>query len=287
MNFFNLPGLRKFEYRYGPFLNGNTLGFEVNKNWRNFSKYCSSKYISSANQYDLDKAQTLKRDGLAILDKVDVTLLSKKVYQYFQNDDSLFSQMDLENQIKLTDDIYDILCKVKNPVQEYFQSHFRPYWISIQKTSPGKASTASSFGWHIDDNPKQMIKLFVYLNDVKESNGAFRAFPWKVSKKILKEGFRSNSEEVRTRNHSKIDDFLLKNPDSIRILEGEKGTVLGFDNNLVHKGTAPREGFRLAIQIPVIPSPEPLMKKDVESALISSRKRDYPKNPFVKEFGDK
>ena len=181
--------------------------------------------------------------------------------------------------------MFKVIQSVQLEVEAFFGSHFQPYWISIQKTSPGPTSTASSFGWHIDDNPKEMIKLFVYLNDVSESNGAFRAFPWKVTKKLLKDGFRSNSEMVRMANHEKINKFLEVNPDSLLVLEGPKGTVLGFDNNLVHKGTAPRQGYRLAIQIPVIPSMTPIALEQVEKALQSPGRRDYPSNPYFNDFG--
>ena len=286
MNIFKLPGLRKFEYRFGPYLTGNTLGFEVNWRWKKFHNVCKRNYKPTADFNSINIARQIKKDGLAIIGQVDVSNLSFKVSGYFKNDSAVFSQMPTANQLELVDDIYEILEKVKNPVGDYFKSHFRPYWISVQKTSPGKVSAASSFGWHIDDNPKQMIKIFVYLNDVKESNGAFRAFPWNISKKILKNGFRSNSEQVRIKNHEEIDNFLKQNPNSLKILEGEEGTVLAFDNNLVHKGTAPREKFRLDIQIPVIPSLEPFTKNDVKDALASQRTRDYPRNPFIKDFAN-
>jgi hypothetical protein len=78
---------------------------------------------------------------------------------------------------------------------------------------------------------------------------------------------------------------LRNNPTGLKVLEGKAGTVLAFDNNLVHKGTAPREGFRYAIQIPIIPALSAITLEKVEMALGSPRLRDYPANPAFNDHG--
>lgn len=285
MNISKIPVLRKFEYRYGPYLFGNTLGFEVNRAWKNFVSDCQKVYRGKKRAGVGTPAATMQDQGLAVLGQINVEELAVAVEAYFGNDQKVYAAMDTAEAAKLAPLVFKALQSVQHEVEAFFGSHFQPYWISIQKTCPGPTSSASSFGWHIDDNPKEMIKVFVYLNDVSESNGAFRAFPWKITKKLLKDGFRSNSEMVRMANHEKINKYLEDNPDSLLVLEGPKGTVLGFDNNLVHKGTAPRQGYRLAIQIPVIPSLTPITLEQVEKALSSPGKRDYPLNPYVNDYG--
>jgi hypothetical protein len=80
-------------------------------------------------------------------------------------------------------------------------------------------ATTASFGWHIDDNPQQLMKIFLYLNDVEENNGAFRALPLHDSRKLLRAGFISNSIETRQKNQSLVQKYLQKNPDSLTISE--------------------------------------------------------------------
>jgi hypothetical protein len=277
---------RNLELRFVTPLTGNTLGVKANFKWKKFSRSCQRnwKLVSSSEAKSI--AREIKRDGLAVVSKVSVESLLKEATQYFGHDHKLIQHMEQSYQARLAPELYRVLTQVKAPIEEYFGSHFRPYWISVQKTMPGKVDVSTSFGWHIDDNPREMIKLFVYLNDVKESNGAFRAFPWKTTKKLIAKGFRSFDAETRTRNHDWIDSFLNGHHDELKVLEGESGTVLAFDNNLVHKGTAPLEGFRIAIQIPVIPAREPFSLADIERALLSKRKRDFPAVPGSDDFGD-
>lgn len=132
---------------------------------------------------------------------------------------------------------------LKNSEQDvigYSSSYFQPYLIQIQRTTPGKTQADSPFVWHMDDNPREMLKLFVYLNDVKESNGAFRVFSLKHSRRILMKGFQSNCPDARIKSQAIADSHLHKNPKSLKVLEGPERTVLAFDNYLIHKGTAPK-----------------------------------------------
>jgi hypothetical protein len=280
--------LKYFEYRFGPAIHGNTLGLEFNRNWAKYHKDCR-KSISS-NQLHTDdhllKARELSKDRLSVLTQVDTEQLSKLVSDYFGDSNQVYSEMPPELSVQYTDMLFKILKQAEPYVTAYYGSYFQPYYMLIQRTTPGKTTAASSFGWHIDDNPKELMKLFVYLNDVSESNGAFRAFPWSFSRKILMKGFRSNGESTRVNAQPLADNFLSKNPGALKILEGSKGTILAFDNNLVHKGTAPRIGYRHAIQIPIYPSLVPLNKEMVRRALSSSRSHDYPRNPYINDYGN-
>lgn len=274
-------------YRLGPAVFSNTLSDEKNRIWRNFHKSCQQEFniANPKRQARSKSAAELKRDRLSILSRTNVEELAIKIDKEFGDSNLVYSEIPAANAIKYADFIYTILKSAEKDVLDFYGSYFQPYWISIQRTTPGKTTAASSFGWHIDDNPKEMLKLFVYLNDVGESNGAFRAFPQKDSRRILLKGFRSNGEITRVAAQPIVDMYLRKNPKSLKILEGPAGTILAFDNNLVHKGTAPMVGYRHAIQIPIYPSKVPLNLEMVKSALLSSKKRDYPLNPYKNDFG--
>jgi len=275
-------------YRFGPAFFGNTLAVEKNRIWRNFHKSCQQEFnIANPKKHaPSQSAGELKRDRLSILSRTNVEELAIKIDKEFGDSDLVSSEISADNAIKYADLIYTIIKSVEKDVLDFYGSYFQTYWISIQRTTPGKTTAASSFGWHIDDNPREMLKLFVYLNDVGESNGAFRAFPRKDSGRLLLKGFRSNGEITRVAAQPMVDMYLRKNPKSLKVLEGPAGTVLAFDNNLVHKGTAPKVGYRHAIQIPIFPSRVPLNLEMVKSALLSSKKRDYPLNPYRNDFGN-
>lgn len=277
---------KKIEYRFGPVIFGNTLGFEKNELWRNFHDSCKKSFAASNNiPSHSTAAKELKRDRLTILSKQEVSTLAKGVADYFGNSDDVYSEMPSEVALTFAPQIFNLLKKAESDVFSYYGSYFQTYWILIQRTTPGKTTAASSFGWHIDDNPKEFMKLFVYLNDVFDTNGAFRAFSWKHSRKILLKGFRSNGEVTRVNAQPLADNYLAKKSHALKVLEGPEGTVLAFDNNLVHKGTAPETGYRHAIQIPIYPSKNPLTLEMVERSLLSPRKRDYPQNPENNDFG--
>ena len=276
---------RKVEYRLGPAIFGNTLGFEKNKVWRSYHNLCRQEFSTYGQELPSKAVGELKKDRLSILSRQDVTKLALQVSNYFGESDAVYSEMSTSEAVKNAKYIFEILKKAERDVINFYGSYFQPYWIKIQRTNPGKTTAASSFGWHIDDNHKELMKLFVYLNDVSESNGAFRAFPWSHSRRILLKGFRSNGEATRVAAQPIADKYLNANPRSLKILEGIAGTVLSFDNNLVHKGTAPRMGYRDAIQIPVYPSKVPLTLEMIQRALLSPQKRDYPMNPEENDFG--
>jgi len=280
-NFLRLMSLRFY---------GNSLGIKTNRNWHELSKLAKKNYKKTIDNSDV--SNSLKRTRLEVLGISDSKDLQNYVHEYFEagKGNQLKSApqiltMDIDSQKHTANWIFAILQQFANPVESFFESYFEPYHIIIQKTVPGATTADTSFGWHVDDNPDEYIKLFIYLNDVSEENGAFRAFDLESSQRILQRKFKSYSPNDRIESQPIADKFLIDNPESLKILEGPAGTVLAFDNNLVHKGTAPRIGFRYAIQIPVIPSLKPLSLETVEKALTSPRLRDYPADPFINDHG--
>jgi hypothetical protein len=275
----------RFLYILRTIIFSNTLGIPTNRLWRNFHKSCQSEYQGIRSSRPSKVVEELRKDRMTVLSRQSVTEIALKVDEHFAGQNATYSAMPLADAVKFADEIFKIIKSAEQDVIDYYGSYFQPYWIQIQRTTPGKTTSDTSFGWHMDDNPKEMLKLFVYLNDVNESNGAFRAFSWKHSRRILLKGFQSASSDVRMASQSIADKHLQKNPQSLKVLEGSKGTVLAFDNNLIHKGTAPRVGYRHVIQIPIYPSRIPLNVEMVRRALLSPQKRDYPLDPEINDHG--
>lgn len=102
----------------------------------------------------------------------------------------------------------------------------------------------SSWLWHFDNNPKEIIKILIYLSDVDENNAPFQ-FLDKKGRAIKKTPTRI--DKTCWSNHSsrilqnEIDD-LSDSGFATKTLVGKRGTGIIFDNNIIHRATVPKKG---------------------------------------------
>ena len=259
---------------------GNTLGILLNMRWRIYHRKCNAVFTEKSHN---GAAIELKNNGLVFLGTFECSELSQRVSYEFNKIGSARSpakSLPRQNCGQFSKDIFHLLIEVAPIIESYYQSYFQPYWISIQENFPGIVSADSSFGYHIDDNPRELMKIFIYFNDVTERNGAFRAFPRIHSKRILRKGFISYSPETRLESQSLVNAYLKENPNSLAVMEGKAGTLVMFDNNLCHKGTPPIEGYRQLAQIEIYPSLKKIKEEQVFNALTRPIVYDYPRDPF-------
>jgi len=110
-----------------------------------------------------------------------------------------------------------------------------------------EAPERSSWMWHYDNNPKEIIKVMVYLSDVEEESGAFEVVCDKDKKALKMKTYKIDYKHWNgAPNNSRITETQLKDFASIgyhpfKIL-GKKGTIAIFDNNIVHRASIPRPG---------------------------------------------
>ena len=269
-------------------LYGHSLGKGVQDSWDAWHADCQAAYQASVTPTaDEAKAvENLHELGQANLGIKSPPELNKAVSAAFEKAGSreLAYYLPRPEAGVFAPGIFKVLESVSPVIETFYGSYWQPYWISLQQNFPGTAEAASSFDWHIDDNPRQLMKIFIYFNDVFESNGAFRAFTYPVSRDLLQAGFKSWSAKLRTENQPMINDYYAAHPDELKVLEGTAGTVLMFDNNLVHKGTPPREGFRHLAQIEIYPSMTKVTEAQINLALTNPLIADYPANPRVNDL---
>ncbi|MEO5921080.1 MAG: hypothetical protein ABIQ01_08050 [Pseudolysinimonas sp.] len=269
-------------------LYGHSLGKGVQESWDAYHADCQAAYVSPR-ELSADQAKSvtnLRELGQANLGVHAPAELCAAVSAAFRKIGSreLISYLPRDEAGVFALGISKVLDSVAPVIEGFYGSYWQPYWISLQQNFPGTASAASSFAWHIDDNPRQLMKIFIYFNDVAESNGAFRAFTYPVSKSMLEAGFKSWTEKLRVENQKMVDDYLAAHPADLKVLEGTAGTVLMFDNNLVHKGTPPREGFRHLAQIEIYPSMTEVTEQQVYRAMTNPLGHDYPKDPRINDL---
>jgi hypothetical protein len=270
---------------------GNTLGLRVNLLWEYYALLTRFRYgvfkgiLTSTHRHEVKQ---LKRKGFATIAVGNVDELSQKVSSVFEKDKykdkTPYIEIEKSDVHLIAEPLFKVLKENASVLKSYYKTNYQVYWSSIQRTITGALPVTTSYGWHLDDNPLQLLKLFIYLNDVKEINGAFRAFDYADSKKLFQKGFISNSAENRAKSQPMVDELLNSGNISINILEGKKGTLLCFDNNLIHKGTLPVKGYRDVIQVEVYPASEELTYENVLNSLTANVLYDYPKNPFYNDL---
>ena len=113
----------------------------------------------------------------------------------------------------------------------------------------------SSWLWHQDDYLHgSHLKMFCYLNDVTNDNGAFQFHNSINSKRYIRQGFKGSYPE-RKFNNKFILEKLNKNFNSV---EGNKGTIFLCDvNSIIHKANMPKVGKREAIVFEMAPCIKP------------------------------
>lgn len=140
---------------------------------------------------------------------------------------------------------------MENIIENYYGSHFKIFAVSFYRTLPTPEKPDSSFLWHLDNCPKQEIKLMVYLDDVVADTGALSVKDKQFSVGLRKEGFF---------DRRRINQFVdrLDDTSSTRVLEGPIGTRLLFENGgCIHKATSPKHGHRDVVTFVLIPSDIP------------------------------
>ena len=231
-------------------------------------------------------AQSLKEKGYSkvnIINLDDIAVLAEKYFSTHPVGKDGVAMLDRQFAEEFTVPLYKALStKLEQILYDYYGSYFQLYWTNIIRYEKAKVNLGTSFGYHLDDNPNELMKIFFYLNDTYEWNAAFRTFDYVTTKKLLKEGFISSTAEQRIASQKFITPKLEK--ENLNILEGKKGTVFIFDNNLIHKGTSPKRGFRNVLVVEVYPSHRRFTMDDVYKSLTKPYKGDYPTNPFYNDI---
>jgi hypothetical protein len=99
-----------------------------------------------------------------------------------------------------------------------------------------------SWLWHYDNHPTEVVKIMIYLTDVGPLNAPFEFVRRKATGEPL--GFSPKPLLGDSRvNASRVDE-LVANGHEIVKATGPKGTMLIFDDNVLHRATFAREGRR-------------------------------------------
>jgi hypothetical protein len=259
----------------------NTHGFRRNLLYFLYERYCRVKSGVASSARDIAIARELHRTGISKIGVSDVAEMARIAEDKLAAAPVVngYAQFPRQYNTLMVPHLFRVLEENAGPIEACFRSHFKVNWFEVQMIAPGQQPPGSSFGYHIDDTPLPLIKLFIYLTDTGEANGAFRAFDYRDTDELLRRGMldsvspgekRAQAQRLVTPDHEK----------RLRIVEGPKGTVFVFDNNLVHKGTLPRQGKRIHVSMEIMPSPVrqtlDALARDCEKEV----QEYFPINPF-------
>lgn len=226
------------------------------------------------------------KNGYADLGKIsksDLLKLKNLINPNFEKNNKPFKSLPRKNNEILAKEIHKFLKKFNYEISSIFGSDFQSFIIDIQKTTPSEfIDKDSSFAWHYDDEPSQMIKLFLYLNDTTKQNGAFRTFNRTISRNLFLKEFISNNKEDRIKSQKLVNNKI---ENQCSWIERNEGSVFCFNNSLIHKATYPIKGERTIISIMLYPSFNQItldnIKKSLSMDLLNSQFPDNPwRNPY-------
>lgn len=245
--------------RVAMFGNNHSLG--VNLKYAAYAKSArrSWKPVVKATPEQRATAERFKREGFAVLPP-PAKMTPERLRQIKETVDQRFREQNdgfvinygmkrMIDGLELVPEIIDFIDDdLETAVENYYGSHFKIFAVSFYRTRPTPDKPDSSFLWHLDNCPRQEIKLMVYLDDVVAETGALSVKDKPFSEELRREGFF---------DRRRISQFVTRLDDtgSTKVLEGPVGTRLLFENGrCIHKATSPQRDHRDVVTFVLIPS---------------------------------
>jgi len=152
-----------------------------------------------------------------------------------------------------------------------FNSYIHLSAIHAYRNIQTPAKPVSSWLWHYDNNPKEAVKVLIYLTDVGEKNAPFELLQNDAGEHIKMETSRTgyNHWGPAYVPQSRIPPDMMEKFRKLGYKEhkitGPAGTILFFDNNIVHRANIPEEGYRDVVILNIRPTMDkirPYISKD-------------------------
>lgn len=145
---------------------------------------------------------------------------------------------------------------IKEDLLGAYSLNFICLYAYILEYLPHEGVFESSHAWHTDGYPKKAHhhKLFFYLGDCDQNNGAFEYYPLLYTSNLLKKGFVSSYPARLTQNP--VVTSMLNNKENINIANGKFGSAFIFNPSvLIHRGGTTLKSSRRVMVFELIPFP--------------------------------
>ncbi len=146
------------------------------------------------------------------------------------------------------------LCEPLLEQLEYgvYRSHVVVDKVYVYRSPVSRQSPKASWLWHFDNHPREMLKVMVYLSDVGEETAPFEYLCDGDGRPKLGSPLAPLHGDSRV--PPEVIDRHLAGGWRREVVTGPAGTVLVFDDNVVHRGTLARSAPRDVVVFQVRPA---------------------------------
>ena len=133
-----------------------------------------------------------------------------------------------------------------------YGSHVIVDKVYVYRRPASRQSPGASWLWHFDNHPREMIKVMVYLTDVGEDQAPFEYVCDAEGRPVLGAPLAPLHGDSRVAAEQVA--RVVANGGRRVVVTGPAGTVIVFDDNVVHCGTLARVGHRDVVVLQVRPA---------------------------------
>lgn len=155
----------------------------------------------------------------------------------------------------------DGLREVSEPIVDFLERRVYGSFLIVDKAyvyrSPVcEAAARASWIWHYDNHPPEMLKVMVYLTDVTEGTAPLEYLHDRRSDRPLM-GAPLSPLHLNSRVPDATIERHIASGCEPRLVTGPRGTIVVFDDNIIHRGTLAQTGHRDVLVLQVRPSLTP------------------------------
>lgn len=133
-----------------------------------------------------------------------------------------------------------------------YRSHLIVDKVYVYRSPVSRQTPKASWLWHFDNHPREMLKVMVYLTDVGEETAPFEYLRDAHGRPKLGAPLAPLHGDSRV-PAAEIERHLASGWQR-EVVTGPAGTVLVFDDNVVHRGTLARTAHRDVVVFQVRPA---------------------------------
>lgn len=139
--------------------------------------------------------------------------------------------------------------RIAQIIEAFLKSNFKVFEVEMYRNFPNNENKRQ-WMWHFDNDAFPVYKLLFYITDTTPKNGPFAIHTMKSTQELFQKGFYNPYAPEKHLDALNDSSRFAKVP-------GPAGTAIFFQNNCVHRATAPIEGYRDIVSFMVQPSLEP------------------------------
>jgi len=125
--------------------------------------------------------------------------------------------------------------------------------VYVYRSPISEQTPRASWLWHYDNHPREMIKVMIYLTDVDEGTAPFEFLRERGSQRPA-----VGAPLAPLHWHSRVPpdqvDRYLAGGYETHLATGPRGTVVVFDDNVIHRGTLAQTGHRDVLVLQLRPA---------------------------------